>query len=208
MVAIDLSERRTVVIGGARGIGAAIARVVGEAASRVAWIDLKPCPEQEKALARLGVETFFQALDCTDADGTRTFIDSVAEMWGGVDHLVYSAGFTSPVSFLDLTPGEWRRIVDINLNGAFFAVRTAGGAAATFIGLVATGDLGPLLRLPPAQLAILFGTGLLVPLAVNLLSFGSMKYMPLNVHAPLFRTYVVYVFLISLLILRRYRQRA
>ena len=83
----------------------------------------------------------------------------------------------------------------------FFAVRTAGGAAATFIGLVATGDLGPLLRLPPSQLAILFGTGLLVPLAVNLLSFGSMKYMPLNVHAPLFRTYVVYVFLISLLFL-------
>ncbi len=83
----------------------------------------------------------------------------------------------------------------------FFAVRTAGGVVATFIGLLATGDLQPLLHLPPRELTILFGTGLLVPLAVNIFSFWSMKHMPLNVHAPLFRTYVVYVFLISLLFL-------
>jgi drug/metabolite transporter (DMT)-like permease len=83
----------------------------------------------------------------------------------------------------------------------FFAVRTGGGAVATFLGLAATGDLGPFLRLQPRELAILFGTGLLVPLAVNILSFWSMKHMPLNVHAPLFRTYVIGVFLISLLFL-------
>lgn len=125
MVTIDLGSKRTAIIGGSRGIGADIARVVGRAGSRVAWTDLNPCLEQERALAELGVETLFQTLDCTNADGTKAFIDAIAEAWGGVDHLVYSAGFTSPVSFLDLTPEEWRRIVDINLNGAFYAAHAA-----------------------------------------------------------------------------------
>jgi len=68
--------------------------------------------------------------------------------------------------------------------------------------MVAVGDLDGFLALTPAQLAALFGSGMLVPVCVNLMSFWSMKRMPLNVHAPLFRTYVVNVFILSLLFLK------
>jgi drug/metabolite transporter (DMT)-like permease len=85
--------------------------------------------------------------------------------------------------------------------GQFYVVRTGGGVVATFIALVAMGDLPPLLNLQPSELALLFGAGLLVPFAVNLFSFWSMKRMPLNVHAPLLRSYVVFVFIISLIFL-------
>ncbi len=125
MLTTDLKDKRIVIIGGSRGIGASIGQLAAQAGARIAWVDLHPCAEQEEALAALGAATIFRTGDCTDASGIKAFMDEVAAQWGGIDHLVYSAGFTSPVSFLDLNPEEWRRNIDINLNGAFYAIHAA-----------------------------------------------------------------------------------
>ncbi len=84
----------------------------------------------------------------------------------------------------------------------FYAVRTGAGAIVSFAAVVLLGDLPVLLSMSAPALLIVFGAGLLVPLLVNLLSFWSMRRMPLNVHAPLFRTYVVSVFILSLFFLK------
>jgi 3-oxoacyl-[acyl-carrier protein] reductase len=40
---------------------------------------------------------------------------------------VFCAGYTSPVSMLELNATQWRRAVDVNLNGAFIAIRAVLG---------------------------------------------------------------------------------
>ncbi len=130
MLSIDLTGQSTLIIGGSRGIGAAVARVAASAGSRVAWTGRQSCPEQAQALKKLGVETCFTVADCTDADATAAFTEKVAAQWGGIDNLVYCAGFTSPLPFAELTPNEWRRVVDINLNGAYYALRAVTGVMA------------------------------------------------------------------------------
>jgi NAD(P)-dependent dehydrogenase (short-subunit alcohol dehydrogenase family) len=89
-------------------------------------------------------------VDCTDETGTRGFIDEVLRRWGRLDCLVFNAGSTSPVAFVNLTVAAWRENVDLNLNGAFIATHTAmpaltahGGSIVLIgSGAVATGGGG------------------------------------------------------------------
>ena len=128
---IHMTQAAAVVIGGARGIGAATCRAIAAAGGRVAWTHTGSDAGSEAseglatAMAGLGVDCLHRPVDCTEVEATDTFIGDVVGQWGRLDYLVYNAGFTSPVSFMDLTVEQWRRIVDINLNGAFIALHAA-----------------------------------------------------------------------------------
>jgi len=131
MFEISLADKSVVVIGGARGIGAAVCRATGQAGAKVAWThlgdqaDLAASQGLAAEIAGLGGKCLQAAVNCTDEPGTKSFLKRVVKRWGRLDCLVYCVGFTSPVSFLDITPDEWRRVVEINLTGAFLAVRSA-----------------------------------------------------------------------------------
>jgi 3-oxoacyl-[acyl-carrier protein] reductase len=157
MVQIDLTGRVTLVIGGTRGIGAAIVKAAAGAGSKVAWTgpDVeKDTAASEELLAELAGKGYLVrngVVDCTQESATLAFVEKIASEWGRMDNLVYCAGFTSPVSFLGLDAAEWRRIADINLTGAFIATRAAipymkgaGGGSIVLIGsaAVATGGGG------------------------------------------------------------------
>lgn len=128
---LDLTGRKTLVIGGARGIGAAIVRYCADAGSAVAWSYLD-CEADRKATAALlaelqgkGVKAMAVAADCTSEEATVKLYGEIAAAWGALDSLVYSAGFTNPMNFCDISFNDWRKVVDINLNGAFLAIKEA-----------------------------------------------------------------------------------
>jgi len=150
VIEIDLNGRVTVVIGGTRGIGASVVRLASEAGSRVAWTG----PDMERDLAAssqllsemhaAGREVASAVVDATDEAATRDFISKVASQWAGIHGLVYCPGFTNPTGLLDITADDWRKVVDINLTGAFIAARAvipfmlqAGGGSIVFIGSAA-----------------------------------------------------------------------
>ncbi|MBR7131875.1 MAG: SDR family oxidoreductase [Lentisphaeria bacterium] len=128
---IELPGRKTLVIGGARGIGAQIVRACAAAGSDVAWsylnceADVKASAELSAELSASGVRTFAFAADCTSETDTKALYKALDEQWGGIDALVYSAGFTNPKNFCEISYDEWKKVVDINLNGAFLAIREA-----------------------------------------------------------------------------------
>ncbi|MFC2087138.1 SDR family NAD(P)-dependent oxidoreductase [Bacteroidota bacterium] len=130
MVEIDLSNKITLVVGGARGIGAAIVLKAAEAGSNVVWTcldipaDIEGSEKLTEKLKQMGVDSFYRTVDCTDEKATNGVVNEMKEKFGKIDTLVFSAGFTSPVSMLDLDATEWRRVIDINLNGGFIAVRS------------------------------------------------------------------------------------
>jgi NAD(P)-dependent dehydrogenase (short-subunit alcohol dehydrogenase family) len=150
MLKIDMTDKTALVIGGARGIGAAVCNGLLSNGCDVACTHLGGQADDAGAaelmsLAQSMGRDFQDAvIDCTDQDATVAFVTSLESRWGHLDYLVYSAGFTSPVSFSDLTIEQWRRVVDINLNGAFIAIHAAlplmirqGGGSIVMIGSAA-----------------------------------------------------------------------
>jgi len=119
---IDLKSRAAIVTGGARGIGQAIAtRLLQSGASVALWDRDEAALATAKAeLSGLGpVHT--AAVDLTDLTAVQKAAESTAAAFGRIDILVNNAGIAGTNSKTwEADPADWRRVIDINLNGPFY----------------------------------------------------------------------------------------
>lgn len=106
-----LTGAKAIVTGGARGIGAAIARRLVDEGAEVVILDLL-ADTGDACAASIGGT--FMAVDLADPAQTRTVVADAIAALGGVDVLVNSAGVFRLVSLLDLEVDEWDRVMDIN----------------------------------------------------------------------------------------------
>lgn len=118
-----LSGKTTLVTGGARGIGACVARQMAAVGSNIVIFDVL---EQEAAVTaeeiagRYGVKTAAFCCDVTDPTDVTEQLEKAVQAVGELDILFNNAGIGFQKSFLENTEEEWRRVIDVNLNGAFF----------------------------------------------------------------------------------------
>ncbi len=82
--------------------------------------------QREKADA-VAAETGAIAIqaDISDAEQADSAVKRAAELLGGIDVLVNNAGVSQIKLFTDLTDADWRHMIDVNLNGAFYVTRAA-----------------------------------------------------------------------------------
>lgn len=119
-----LTGKRVLVTGGAGGIGTAtVARFLEEGAQ--VWV----LDRDEAALRRLesqapGVGGVIQANVAGPDDVTRAF-DELEAAVGGLDVLINNAGVSLRHPFVEITPQEWRAVLDVNLNGVFYVAQEA-----------------------------------------------------------------------------------
>jgi NAD(P)-dependent dehydrogenase (short-subunit alcohol dehydrogenase family) len=117
---IDLSGQVAVVTGGAQGIGFAIAQRLIASGAKVSLWDRDGALASEAAKA-LGTAASSVAVDITDLSGLQAAVKSVEADVGPISILVNSAGVAGTNATLeDYDPDEWRRVVEINLNGTFY----------------------------------------------------------------------------------------
>jgi 3-oxoacyl-[acyl-carrier protein] reductase len=117
---IDLDGQVAVVTGGAQGIGLAIARRLVESGAKVSLWDRDGSLAAETART-LGEAASSVAVDITDLKGLEAAVKSVEAEVGPISILVNSAGIAgSNATLEDYDPDEWRRVVEINLNGTFY----------------------------------------------------------------------------------------
>jgi 3-oxoacyl-[acyl-carrier protein] reductase len=124
MNAIDLANQVAVVTGGAQGIGFAIARRLIASGARVSLWDTN-AEALALALENLGDAATSKLVDITDLVGLQRVHAEVQAEVGPVSILVNSAGVAGQnASLEDYDPEEWRRVVEINLNGTFYVNKT------------------------------------------------------------------------------------
>ncbi len=121
MNSYDLKGRRAVVTGGAQGIGRAIVeRFLDSGAAVTIWdmdraLGQRACDELEGRGTVSMVDVDVSDWDRVSSATART----IAEM-GGVEILICNAGIAGAnATVADMDPAEWRRVVDIDLNGVF-----------------------------------------------------------------------------------------
>lgn len=118
-----------VVTGGGRGIGLACAEALGEAGARLVVIE-PDLTAAESAVALLRNKGFdAQALqgDVTDPDRMTACADALAARGQAATILINNAGIgRNGTSSQDLPDDEWRVVMDVNVNGVFWAARAFG----------------------------------------------------------------------------------
>jgi 2-deoxy-D-gluconate 3-dehydrogenase len=123
----DLSGRVAVVTGGSSGIGKGIAAALGRFGARVVigGRDAAKCERARAELDGLGVPALAVPGDISEAGRAEALVGAAVEAWGRVDVLVNSAGVSQGVPALEMTPEEWRRVVAVDLDGAFYCSQAA-----------------------------------------------------------------------------------
>ena len=114
-----LKDRTVLVTGAANGIGAAIARRLGEEGCAVGILDLDAEAGAKVAseIAAAGGRAELFAADITDYDAVARAVEDCEKEFDPLALLVNNAGWDRAANFLDTDPEFWKKIVAINLYG-------------------------------------------------------------------------------------------
>ena len=129
------------VTGGASGIGAETSARLAREGARVAIADwnLEQARTSAQSIVDAGGEAIAVACDITDAGQCEAAASAAVERFGGLDGVVNCAGISRPHDSISLPPGDWARMVDVQLNGAFYIAQACAkrmwdnGGAIVFI---------------------------------------------------------------------------
>jgi NADP-dependent 3-hydroxy acid dehydrogenase YdfG len=113
-----VNGRTAFITGASRGIGAAVARQLSEQGVR---LGLASRSGDDLGLPdALGVEC-----DVTSPDQVEAAVAATVERFGGLDALVNNAGVGAYGPYLELDPQHLEEMIDVNLKGTLYAVRSA-----------------------------------------------------------------------------------
>ncbi|MEL7447370.1 MAG: SDR family oxidoreductase [Pseudomonadota bacterium] len=147
----DFAGRTALVTGASSGIGAACARsLAGRGAKKLYLVDV-----DESGMAALDLANTYncEVEVVVGSVADKGIWDQLEPKLAGLDHAVVNAGIGSGGSIADLSLEDWRRVMDVNLDGAFLtlsasmrAMKAKGGSAvvvASTTGIKAIAGIGP-----------------------------------------------------------------
>ena len=141
-----LEGKVALISGGARGMGAAEAKLFAEEGARVVLGDVleEEGHQVEAEIAESGGEAVFVHLDVTSESDWQGAVDTAVERFGKLDILVNNAGIFNRALIHEQSEEDWDRVMDINGKGVFLGtkaaipvMREAGGGSIVNISSVA-----------------------------------------------------------------------
>ena len=120
-----LNNKVAIITGGARGMGAATARLFVAEGARVLISDILD-EDGGKLAAELGDRARFVHHDVSDEAAWHATLKTAIEAFGDVDILVNNAGILQFKSIADTSRADFARVLDINLIGTFLGVKIVG----------------------------------------------------------------------------------
>jgi NAD(P)-dependent dehydrogenase (short-subunit alcohol dehydrogenase family) len=121
----SVNGKVALITGGARGVGAEVARRLHEKGANLVLTDLDEAPLKELA-AELGEDRVLTDIaDVRDLGAMQSAANKAIERFGGIDVLMANAGIATYGSVLQVDPGAFKTLMDVNVLGVFNTVRAA-----------------------------------------------------------------------------------
>lgn len=125
----SLAGKCSIITGGLRGLGLAMAKALAEHGSNIVIADINDQSSEEILQIfqnHYGVSAHFVQADVTNETQVQQLVKSAVEHFGHIDVLVNNAGVAYVENAEDMSFESWKRVIDVNLNGAFLVAREVG----------------------------------------------------------------------------------
>jgi len=113
-------DKVAVITGASAGIGQAYAKRLAQDGCHIVAADLAPATETEKLVTAEGRKFLSCICDVSSQDSVHKLAEDVEKAFGRCDILVNNAGIYPRKKFLEMTYADWRQVMGINLDAAFF----------------------------------------------------------------------------------------
>ena len=121
---MSLSGQVALVTGGGTGIGKAIAQAMHKEGAKIIIVGRKEEILKE-AQAELGSDVEMMTCDVTQEDQVKKVYENIMSNHGKIDILINNAGMAAKAKSYEMSYDLWKKVVDVNLNGAFLCAREA-----------------------------------------------------------------------------------
>jgi NAD(P)-dependent dehydrogenase (short-subunit alcohol dehydrogenase family) len=123
-----LDDKVAIVTGASSGLGVAFAQALAEAGADVALgaRRVDRLSDTAELVTKAGRQALAVGTDVSDPDSCTALVEATMERLGRVDVLVNNAGVGTAVPATRESPDEFRRVIDINLNGCYWMAQACG----------------------------------------------------------------------------------
>lgn len=119
----SITGRSALVTGGAKGIGRACAEALAAAGAKVIIADMDVAAGAKTAK---DLDGEFVRLNVTDRAQVEKVAADIAARFGALDILINNAGIVQNGPSESVAAEDWRRVIDVNLNGVFYCAQSFG----------------------------------------------------------------------------------
>lgn len=126
-IEVNFNGKVALVTGASSGLGARFAKILAEAGAQVvlAARRVERLKELRAEIESNGGAAHLVALDVTDHASIKSAIAHAETEAGPIDILINNSGVSSTQRLVDVTPEDYRQVMDTNLQGAFFVAQEA-----------------------------------------------------------------------------------
>ncbi|WBW72319.1 short chain dehydrogenase [Schizosaccharomyces osmophilus] len=155
---LSLKGKKALLYGCSKGIGLDVAKAFAQSgADVVITYNSTNAESQAKEIGqKYGVKAIAIKCNVSDCNQVKSVFDEALKQFGQIDTVVANAGVCTGKSAIEMTPEEWYKDININLNGIFNVGHVAGAVFEKqgFGSLTATGSMsGAIVNVPQKQAA-------------------------------------------------------
>ena len=122
----NLDGKVAIITGAARGLGRSMAVGLAKFGAHVVITDVIDTSDTLEEIKKFDDQSFDLQVDVSDESDVETMIKKTVDHFGSIDIFVNNAGILKTANAEDFSEEDWKKVIDVNLNGVFLCSQAAG----------------------------------------------------------------------------------